>query len=194
MDKRASPARTIRIANAGSNSLSAPAAQNGELQPFRLGRVLNDRKEALHRFAYCSGSPAGRWSGRRGTSSDSSSSRFGYQFAGAIVIPVRLPPGRAKLATRPAATGSPPIRTTIGIIAVASFAARAAERRRLPRSRRRRDATRSAARPAVDRMTLCPAIFDRTFCPRHNRSPSARGESGNLRCKAVLRPRCRGTQ
>jgi hypothetical protein len=36
-----------------------------------------------------------------------------------------LPPGRAKLATMPAATGSSPIAKTIGIIEVAAFAASA---------------------------------------------------------------------
>ena len=38
-------------------------------------------------------------------------------------MPVRLPPGRARLATRPAPTGSPTIATTIGIVEVAFFAA-----------------------------------------------------------------------
>src|SRR5262245_37465792 len=40
--------------------------------------------------------------------------------------PVMLPPGNAKLATRPARTGSLSVVNTIGIVAVASFAARAA--------------------------------------------------------------------
>jgi len=34
------------------------------------------------------------------------------------VTPVALPPGRLKLATRPSATGSPPIPNTIGIVDV----------------------------------------------------------------------------
>src|SRR5262249_23475838 len=38
--------------------------------------------------------------------------------------PVRLPPGRARLATRPVATGSPGSAKTIGIIVVACFAAK----------------------------------------------------------------------
>src|SRR5512133_3277516 len=37
---------------------------------------------------------------------------------------VRLPPGRAKLATRPLSSGSTPISKTIGIVEVAFFAAR----------------------------------------------------------------------
>ena len=40
------------------------------------------------------------------------------------LIPVMLPPGRPRLATRPASTGSPPPINTIGIVEVASFAAR----------------------------------------------------------------------
>jgi hypothetical protein len=39
------------------------------------------------------------------------------------LIPVTLPPGRLKLATRPASTGSPPAVKTIGIVVVAALAA-----------------------------------------------------------------------
>ena len=38
--------------------------------------------------------------------------------------PVTFPPGRARLATSPVATGSPAIAITIGIVVVASFAAK----------------------------------------------------------------------
>ncbi len=38
-------------------------------------------------------------------------------------MPVTLPPGRARLATTPSFTGSAPARNTIGIVAVAAFAA-----------------------------------------------------------------------
>ena len=41
-------------------------------------------------------------------------------------LPVRLPPGRPKLATRPVRTGSFSVWNTIGIIVVAAFAAWAA--------------------------------------------------------------------
>ena len=40
-----------------------------------------------------------------------------------MVVPVRLPPGRFKLATSPAATGLPPAVKTIGMVLVAAFAA-----------------------------------------------------------------------
>ena len=60
-----------------------------------------------------------------GTSSDSSSSRLGVSSAARLLKPVRLPPGRARLATRPAPTGSPTPVKTIGIVEVAFFAASA---------------------------------------------------------------------
>src|SRR5262245_16420746 len=40
-----------------------------------------------------------------------------------ILMPVALPPGRARLATRPSLTGSSPTPKTIGIVAVATLAA-----------------------------------------------------------------------
>ena len=42
-------------------------------------------------------------------------------------MPVALPPGRARLATRPNLTGSSPTPKTIGIVVVAALAASAAE-------------------------------------------------------------------
>ena len=42
------------------------------------------------------------------------------------VMPVTLPPGRLRLTTRPAWTGSTPITKTIGIVAVSALAASAA--------------------------------------------------------------------
>ena len=50
--------------------------------------------------------------------------RFKFHSTG-IEPPVRLPPGLARLATRPAATGSPTARNTIGIVVVAFFRASA---------------------------------------------------------------------
>ena len=61
-----------------------------------------------------------------GTSSRSSSSRFGPSSVFKFATPVTLPPGRARLATSPATTGSDPIWKTMGIVAVAAFAASAA--------------------------------------------------------------------
>ena len=61
-----------------------------------------------------------------GTSSETSSSRLGFSSTVRSLTPVRLPPGRARLATRPSLTGSPPLKKTIGIVEVAVFAASAA--------------------------------------------------------------------
>lgn len=60
-----------------------------------------------------------------GTTSCSSSNRFGFTSALSDVAPVMLPPGWLRLATRPRATGSAPISNTIGIVDVAALAASA---------------------------------------------------------------------
>ena len=59
-----------------------------------------------------------------GTNSCSSSNRFGANATVIMVMPVTLPPGRLRLATRPNVTGSPALTKTIGIVDVAAFAAR----------------------------------------------------------------------
>src|SRR5215218_5419425 len=61
-----------------------------------------------------------------GANSRSNSRRFRPSSVFRLVTPVTLPPGRARLATSPAAIGSLPIWNTIGIVAVAAFAASAA--------------------------------------------------------------------
>jgi hypothetical protein len=45
------------------------------------------------------------------------------QIARQITTPVRLPPGRLRLAARPNCTGSTPMLKTIGMVAVAALAA-----------------------------------------------------------------------
>jgi hypothetical protein len=62
------------------------------------------------------------WSGERVTSRRSSSF-FGTNSTDSTVKPVRLPPGRFKLATSPVSIGSDPVVKTIGIVSVAAFAA-----------------------------------------------------------------------
>ena len=61
-----------------------------------------------------------------GTSSRRSSSRFATNSAVKKLMPVRLPPGRARLATRPSLTGSSATPKTMGIVVVAALAANAA--------------------------------------------------------------------
>src|SRR5688572_4022027 len=54
------------------------------------------------------------------------SKRFPINVAWSVVMPVRLPPGRDKLATNPSPTGSETPKKTTGIVRVAFFAAIAA--------------------------------------------------------------------
>jgi hypothetical protein len=61
-----------------------------------------------------------------GNSSCSSPSRLATTSGPKILKPVALPPGRARLATRPSLTGSSPTPNTIGISVVAALAASAA--------------------------------------------------------------------
>jgi hypothetical protein len=60
-----------------------------------------------------------------GTSSRSSSTRFGTSTLPKLVMPVILPPGRLKLSTMPSLTGSSPMPKTMGVVEVAALAARA---------------------------------------------------------------------
>ena len=60
-----------------------------------------------------------------GIASLSISSLFVPSSAVRLETPVTLPPGRARLATRPAPTGSPTFAITMGIVVVALFAANA---------------------------------------------------------------------
>jgi len=60
-----------------------------------------------------------------GTSSRNNSNRFAANSPTKKLIPVRLPPGRAKLETRPSLTGSSPELKTMGIVVVAALAANA---------------------------------------------------------------------
>src|SRR6516165_7390000 len=63
---------------------------------------------------------------RLGIISFSSSIRFACRSITIALRPVTLPPGRARLATRPVPTGLPEAAMTIGIVAVACLAAIAA--------------------------------------------------------------------
>src|SRR5580692_2986988 len=59
------------------------------------------------------------------TSSARSPSRFGISSVAMMVTPVRLPPGRARVETRPDSTGSVPMMKTLEIARVVLFAANA---------------------------------------------------------------------
>src|SRR5215471_7830341 len=104
--------------------LSSPDFQGDDLEGERAGRSLNladfqhgARIAALAKIANLR---------RPGTASRKSSRRLAAVSPNWFDKPVRLPPGRARLATRPVLTGSFTVAKTIGIIAVACFAAIAA--------------------------------------------------------------------
>ena len=72
--------------------------------------------------------PADRRSPTRaslGTASLSISSLLVFSSGDKLEFPVTLPPGRARLATKPAPTGSPEFAITMGMVVVAFFAANA---------------------------------------------------------------------
>ena len=58
-----------------------------------------------------------------GASSCSRPKRFAVTSVRRTLIPVALPPGRARVETRPSLTGSSPTPNTIGIVVVAALAA-----------------------------------------------------------------------
>ena len=60
-----------------------------------------------------------------GTASLSISSLLVFSSGAKLESPVTLPPGRARLATKPAPTGSPALAITMGMVVVAFFAANA---------------------------------------------------------------------
>src|SRR6266545_5058554 len=99
--------------------------QDMGLQPDRAGRRLQ-----LSRLGLGIG-PVGLTRSAMvlavGTSSCSSSKRFGPSSTVRSLTPVRLPPGRFRLATSPDPTGSLPTMNTTGVVVVAALAARAAE-------------------------------------------------------------------
>ena len=82
---------------------------------------------------------------RPGTMALSNSTRLPARSGETLVSPVMLPPGRARLATSPLPTGSPTDVNTIGIVALACFAARVAG---VPAAARIRSTGRAASSAA----------------------------------------------
>jgi hypothetical protein len=74
-------------------------------------------------------------------------------------MPVILPPGRLRLATRPAWTGSAPITNTIGMVVVAAFAASAAATPPGVTITATRRLIRSLANSGSRRVSLCPQRY-----------------------------------
>ena len=142
---------------------------------------------------------------RPGTTSRKSSSRLPAVSVAWIDRPVTLPPGRARLATRPVPTGSPAIAKTIGMTDVACFAASAL---RFPRDndidlepdelgRDLGEALAASLRPAIldrDGAALDPAEFAQPLhkgggplAPSRRRARAQEPDGRQLR--RLLRPR-----
>ena len=125
-----------------------------------------------------------------GTSSCSSSSRFGPSSTSKTVTPVRLPPGRFRLATSPSSTGSLPSQEDD----------RNRRGRRLCRERRRRRQSRQSRPPggepdrpplpAVDRIGHPPSdIRSPRSGPRHSRFRSGPWRNARTWCADRIRRR-----
>ena len=99
------------------------------------------------------------------------------------VDPVMFPPGRARLVTNPLATGSPSCIITIGVVTLASLAARVADEpavtmtSTLKRISSAASAGKRSSRPSADRHSMT------TFSPSMYPSPGA-NPAGMLGCAA----------
>ena len=123
--KSASGRSRANVAKAASISRLVLALQHLDLQSHGAGSRLHVSQRALgSRGLVGLTSTATRVAA--GTSSRRSSSRFAVNSPLKKLIPVTLPPGRARLATRPSLTGSSPTTKTMGIVVVAALAASAA--------------------------------------------------------------------
>ena len=120
-----------------------------------------------------------------GTSSRINPSRFAVNSPTAKLTPVRLPPGRARLATRPSLVGSSPTTKTMGVVVLAAFAANAAVAPRSLRSRRPAGEPVRPPAPAAGRIHPPPSgIRSQRSRPRHSRCLS-----GLVERRAVGPPR-----
>jgi hypothetical protein len=90
----------------------------------RSARARERPVEPLPMVLLVHGGPWGR--DVYGYHADHHSNCFATSALLSVLTPVTFPPGRLKLATRPSLMGSPPVKKTIGIVAVAALAARAA--------------------------------------------------------------------
>src|SRR5262245_13193771 len=98
---------------------------------------------------------------RLGTSSRMSSRRFPARSVVWIDRPVRLPPGRARLATRPFPSGSAASAKTIGMTEVACFAATIGTVAAVTMTSTLSRTSSAASSAARELGPLCPAYLDR---------------------------------
>ena len=114
---------SARRARAGAISAAVPASTRRSSRPAAAAAVCSVRCWSwVAGFLGFTRAPIGPGAG---TSSFISSKRFASSSWLRIDTPVTLPPGRLKLATRPARAGSLTAEKTIGMVEVAAFAASA---------------------------------------------------------------------
>src|SRR6516225_9636471 len=128
-----------------------------------------------------------------GTSSRSSPTCFPPSAPNKLITPVMFPPGRLRLATRPAWTGSPPLTNTIGIVVVAALAASAEVSPPLVTMTATRRVTKSSARagrrsywPSPQRnaiATFLPSMYPASFRPSRNAASMGTSLSGDRALK-----------
>ena len=165
-------ARSTRVAKAPSISLSVRAFRTRSVHPLRARRFLHMSDDALG----TPGHPGSRSRAITLACAQPAPAALWAQLARIMLTPVRLPPGRARLATRPIATGSPTVKT-IGIVEVAFFAASVARVAALGHDHVDL-AARRGRRPTRAADLMCPrpgGIRSPRFGPRHSRSRSVPG-------------------
>ena len=113
------------VENARSNSSGPCTATNRTCSP-RVSPAASASFIMSLRSPYAPGCQRATTWEAEGSASLSKPKRLGTSCGLRRVSPVIFPPGRARLATSPSATGSPIFRTTIGIVVVACCAARPA--------------------------------------------------------------------
>ena len=187
-DRGASGRSRTRVAKAASISRLGAGVENCDLQPDGASSRLHVSFDVDSVFAGLAGLTSDRNTSAAGTNSRSSSSCFAASSRLKKLIPVRLPPGRARLATRPSLTGSSPLTKTMGIVVVAALAANDRRSRRSRRSRRPAGGPDRPPAPAVDRFDFRPSgIRSPRSGPRHSRRLSDPGEMPRKRSAHRLR-------
>ena len=159
----ASGRSVAKIAKAASISSRVLALRIRSSRPMARAAVSTSRELAAA-IAVSDGLSSTATRAAAGTSSRRSSSRFAASSAAKKLTPVRLPPGRARLETRPSRTGSSATIKTIGI-EVGAFAA-AIDAGPPPETS---TAMRRRARSATDRAAGLPALPPSDTRPRSSR-------------------------
>src|SRR5262249_48480646 len=129
---------------------------------------------------------------RLGTTYRSSSRRLALVSGAWIARPVTLPPGRARLGTRPVATGSPAPTNTIGMVEGACFAAiavggvGATMRSTLSRTNSAAISAKGSARPSPQRYSMATVRFS---IQPSSRSRCTKAATRWLSTKGVAEPK-----